>query len=1349
MVKRQKRLMQAVKRSRAGRTASPRSASDVSEGTVATEAAPDPDGSVEAAWLASRSGAIAGRGYHHQDLVGAWLATRALAGEVAVDRVIPEGWEDLTCEGAVDAQVQVKSRQARVGDFRYGEAARHVLDAAERRRARDGDPERLVLVFERPVEGHAPAEWTASLVSEPTLAGLVTAVRTTAARRGWTTDDVDALLDLTTVVVLPRQVLLAEAAARVAARTGLPLGATLPVIQALRWAIAEHADRNAEVAWSDRSGLTRTDLDRIVTDTAALIDRQSLEEAVASGSCEPIDFDTPLADGDFYAGTGVQPGHVVAGLVVARPEQTDAVLAGLEARRAVLVAGPSGIGKSAVVWMAAYVARHVIWYRVNRLGESDVEPLIRLARAAGAGRYGLVGFVIDGVGVGGLTAWDALYRRVAATPGIVLLGSVREEDVLPLETFGEAVVVRPRLDEDLAARIHAELLSRAATAREHWREAFEDAGGLTLEFTHLLTRGRRLHDVVSDQVQARIRDGRAVELAVLAPVSVADQWGAALSVDAVSAVVGAPQSDLKAALARLVDEHLVTVDRGVVRGLHPLRSEAIASAVHRVPPPQLADTVQQTLRVVAADQLRSYVGRAVGDRPDLGQAVLDALSDRLAVPHGDDADVVTAALDGLRLADFAATAREWAQVLDRHDVPVPLRPLALDLAMIDGELVDAFEPHLLAAVEEIRAGRDDACSPLRDELISRLGVDRVRDLLLAAPTTQAAAELLSPLALTGLDLTSAELQESAPLAAALGTATLDELGAVISAAASVSASTGAGLVTLAGGQAAILDKLMAANPWLLDLAVVQHGGESVLRGRFVHPSDRLNPDPGTNVVDLAKVGLQCLPDVSRADLTTVWTGGIPMQIGDFEIGRSGLLRRYAPGPAEIAWNRTRSQLAHSFVASDSATTRLSGGLRVLERTADFLADLADTWAASRGHGRELERLNETRELLLADLATLAPPPIQAGDDSASGAQATMGSDAIHGVVQGIAHNLAGRLDDASGYASLAAFTGDTIRRQLAKLPDEPWGLLGMDRPPAVIGRLDTLLGDLTAVLAELALGDTTPRQIAGVTSGAPRGAALARAAKLARTRANRRYNARTTALTHAASDRGLRIEIKTREDPTANAVEWPPRQTAIVVNLASLADCDQAFLTIAELLDEAGLPDKAATVIPAREGTPLPKYAARVFANGKVFPTPDVATEWLDVLPGLRQLPLTDAALDAHAALQEVSALAYLDQHRGAGTRGQAAADEAVARFRTAIARIEALPEDEVTTTIRDLLIALGERVQGELDGTATMMPLTEAVTRGVAGNLNSDFTTMTGMALIATEWDIDPATAAALLRDA
>jgi hypothetical protein len=64
--------------------------------TVTSKRAPDEGGESLASplarrWADSRSGAVAGRGYHYQDLVGAWVVLQVLTGDIEAGRVLAEG----------------------------------------------------------------------------------------------------------------------------------------------------------------------------------------------------------------------------------------------------------------------------------------------------------------------------------------------------------------------------------------------------------------------------------------------------------------------------------------------------------------------------------------------------------------------------------------------------------------------------------------------------------------------------------------------------------------------------------------------------------------------------------------------------------------------------------------------------------------------------------------------------------------------------------------------------------------------------------------------------------------------------------------------------------------------------------------------------------------------------------------------------------------------------------------------------------------------------------------------------------------------------------------------------------
>jgi hypothetical protein len=1293
------------------------------------------------AWSASRHGAISARGYRYQDGVGSWLSIRMHVGELACERVVPEGLEDVSCEGDDAWDVQVKSRQARVGDFPANIAGGHVVDAWTRfAKRRDRRPKtRLAVIFERPVGGVALQSWARPLGEEPAWAGLVAEVRRLAGREGISDDEVDALLRVTTVIVLPWRALEAEAAAWLAGASGLPAGAAVAVVRAVQDALGECANRNAQVGWDDRAGLSRTDLARLSEETVALVDRDALEEAVTSGSCEVVDFDTPAASGAFYEGESTQPGHVAAGLVVARPQPTDAVLAGLDTRRAVLVAGPSGIGKSAVVWMAAYVSRHIVWYRVNRLGDEDVEPLMRLARAAGAGRFATVGFVVDGVGTGALRAWDALRTAVAVQPGTVLLGSVREEDTLPLATLGDCAVVRPRLDEDLAERIYAELHVRGSTAREHWREAYERSDGLTLEYTHLLTQGRRLQDVVSDQIRTRVRERRDAELAAVAPVAMAHQWGASLNLARLRHALGSSDADLRSALARLAAEHLVTFDGEVVRGLHQLRSSAVTASVHEVPPPSPGSTARVVVEAADPADLRVFLGGALGRDTRLAEPVLTALAESLGRGSSEPGRVA-AALDGLRLADFVAAALRWTEVVEQFEVPAPLRPVTFNLALLStGDVGEWADSRVRSAANAITADPAWSASALRDDLLERLGRHRLTETLAACGDLNVATELLGSMAGSGLDVPPSTGPDS-PLSVALDGASAQDLAPIVQAAAAVSPPLGAAFVELVGGKEAVLAAMRDGDAWILDLAIEEDDGERVLRGQRLHASDRLDPDPDGTIRALADVGLSCFPSVDRADLHTVAAGGVPITVGSYgEFAATGLLRQYVHGPAEVAWNRARLSAAVSLVAEPSDTERLAAGRAVLDRTAAFIADLAAVWIAI-GRKADVDRLNKARSALLAQIDALKPP--------SPSAEHPIPNDPIHSVAHGLVQNLPPRLEANDGYASLAAFTGDTLRKQVDEVHGLRWSILGLEAAPPSVATIRGALRDLHAVLAELAWGDGAEMPVVAAARQAQPHRALAQAARVARSRAEARFDGTLTTLRALAEAAGVRAHAFKRSDQDIAAAAWPPYDTCLVVDLDRIDEWQVALSAMPGIVDSIAVPASSVTVIAARNGKTLPRFSATVFKGGNVYQLPTAAEPWVGIVPPAHATPFTDSVVEAHQSLEELSAIAYRLTLGDLGEILDDAIESAAGRLDTATKHLLSLPADPVTSEISGLIAQLAARVNGELEGQVSRPFLAEALAKGVLNEPTDEIGIAMGMIAFATEWDLDPSTAIAWLSD-
>ena len=532
-------------------------------------------------------------------------------------------------EGFPSRFVQVKSRMRHLGKFPVGEAAGHVVDVWEKHLKRQQDESVLVVVFERGVEGEdnlndvdKPLDESLSLDSR-----FRSALRTKAEKRRMDRRTVSDLLSSTVVVGISWDEVTAGTAAQIEARVPLPPSGVDLVVHHLRIVIADAADVNANDDPQQSCSLTRTDIVDAIDRAAGQIDLDALHFAQSHGICEPFTLTEPATGDDrFYEGIATQPGHVAAGLVVPRPVVMDKILDGLTDRSAVVITGPSGVGKSAVLWTVPLALPGVVWYRVRRLLPGDAQHLIRLARAYKAAPDSPVGFLVDAAGTEDFGGWDRLRSEAAAVPGVLLVATARVEDLFVLGDLSGCSTVTMELNPAAAETIFKGLTRRGVTTEAHWVEAFNQSNGLTLEFTHLLTRGKRLHEVISEQVKRRIHESRCGELDVLRLVSVADRWSASLSPADVASACRTTNWKMRRIIERLADEHLLVEQDGTMSGLHQLRSSAISDIIHALPPPDLHGTIKETLGLVPNHQLHRFITNLLRDEPAAKNAVIEAAS---------------------------------------------------------------------------------------------------------------------------------------------------------------------------------------------------------------------------------------------------------------------------------------------------------------------------------------------------------------------------------------------------------------------------------------------------------------------------------------------------------------------------------------------------------------------------------------------------------------------------------------------------------------------------------------------------------------------------------------------------
>jgi hypothetical protein len=1262
-------------------------------------------------WDESRSGSHAGRGFHYQDAVATELAVRGWRGELPLRRLVPEGLDDVSLE--LDTHwlhLQTKSRREHRGQFTSAElkpAWRHLAE----RLARDKTA-RAALVLERPLTG--------------VETGVERTLAETASRevKKTVTSAVDGLIDAEDFLARAHVVIMPSpeevAVELLADRLGLPAASCVAHQAILCGELARLADENGVRTAEAPAELSASDIGRLLDDVSEATDPSALEEAVRDGVAELVDFATAINDERFFSGVDVVVGHVVAGLPVERPE-VEQLVDGLAARRFALAIGASGAGKSALIWLAAYSSRHrARWYRVRRLHEDDVPALVRLVK--GLSPTGAkVGLVVDDLGRDDRAGFDRLVEELRNQPMALVLGACREEDLFVVRSARDATQVRPSLGPDLAERIWRELHDRGDTSRPEWREAYEQSEGLLLEYGHLLTEGTRLETTIAAQVECRVRERRALELEVLALVPTADAFGAEIDATRLTATLAVDTTDMKGALARLVDEHLIRERDGSLGGLHELRSRYVMQEMHRLPPPTLADSVWRVIGLIASPALQPFVIRLLLEEAVADELVIDALAARLE--REPDPRALAAVLQALRWVGFRRMAAEWRDIFAAEDVGPAHVGVVAAFALGDNEH-DILPEQIQRTMRRIRQLEP---VDLRGLLLAKI-TPQISLALAASPDIRSAATVLA--ALGEVDMTVPV--EAAALARIADGASLPEVRLLVEATYAVSRELAIAVANELGGSTALLERLEREQPWVRDAHVgLDDEGRVTAEAEYAYVAESAQPDAHAAVVELARYLAALAPEaevaVCRAIDATGKTAGLGIPVADKRIDRNHL-----PSQTEVAWNRARIRAAIAAVAAPTETEYLLAVREIIIRAARVVRRASDTWASGKPPSRQLiedaSSLAEAANMLApAPLAIETVEPLEEGelhpDDPAS----------FVGTL--IANNLFPRLFKGEPVAPVIL----QIIEHVDKLTEfERWRLL--DKPPLTeLSVLRQVLVALHAVVAERAHGDHVTH-VARRATGKGR---LLTAANVARHRAGARMQSIADQLEHTLAYAGFSACVLRREGEP-NHFRWPNDDFLVLVDVPTICDWQRNLETLANLC-RPPLEDRCGFLIaPIRDGHVVASFGVKVIEN--IFPDPSVR-DWPELPLPLLNEQLGDTVRRGLAGLHETSGIIASVRRDEIHKDEFAALEAAITRAREAtqeVAHLAAEHDDHLLVEIRDTLLELTRRVEGEAAALAHGQPVDGSVAASILAGLNNDGDTVwfvqVGMVTACVEWDVEPA---------
>ncbi|MBU0476310.1 MAG: hypothetical protein KKF62_19345, partial [Bacteroidetes bacterium] len=981
------------------------------------------------------------RGFRYQDAVSAWLAVEIWAGQRAPAILIPEGGDDVELRGEETSFVQVKSRREHLGDFSEGETAGHIEDLWNRSLASSLSPDRQVLVVERGVAGlDSDGEQSSSY----SIKGSIT---TKLSQFAGTPD-----LFLNTSIVVatsPQEWAISLITDRMSCT---PIAAQMCFAQLLV-RVGDLADANGRLTPGDYRGLSSSDTDTSIRDVLAAVDVDAIEKALRDGVCEPVDFLTPLNDPNFYLGVDVEPGHVAAGLVSERPRSRTALAKGIEERRAALIVGPSGAGKSALMWEAANMLRHTVrWFRIHRLSLADIPSVRQLIRTFRASKDSPLGFVMDDIGRNGPESWGALLKEAMSVPGVVLLGSVREEDVTLIAERARAVEVRADPDDELAERLWQELCEVGKTDWAGWREPWQLSGGLLLEYVHILTRGQRMQELLADQVAARISDPqRSLELDILRSGAWAGAANVGVDASRLARTLSVNEADLSRALQRLIQEHLVRSSApGVLAGLHQLRSETLLRLTHQTPLPTLEASFKRTVASVPITDLEPLVADALSARRLPAPAALSSLIDRLE--REPDARALASALRGLGTGRISAGVDEWLNTPEARALPLTQVATAAMFGIAGKDLGS------LDIIPEVQAAADrlTRIKGAPDDDPRRLLLERMVPFTLSALIEKADLASLGEIleALVGLPLSEVVRTVLRQTPTNLMNADLHLVGAVMGTLSALDREI-AILWVAEVGQDVLFAKIQAETPWAGPVYTEVADDGVIVRCDHWYVAGSVQGDPHGAVVSLCELILALCPSADIAVSNAITKSGELAGLAQSPPATKRIPRENLPPPSIPKWNRRWLDLISCRVAASSYSDYLARGVAILEGLVPSLEKIFDAHfrgnSAPNGRFKMLTSLN-------AETETLTPPAVSSLEASGAGSgnantAVTRFQNLLHSASGNLINRFAILPEQAGAYI---AWLTQLIADVDTAIAGEPWQLIGNGSPPTLT-RLKVLL----------------------------------------------------------------------------------------------------------------------------------------------------------------------------------------------------------------------------------------------------------------------------------------------------
>ena len=804
-------------------------------------------------------------------------------------------------------------------------------------------------------------------------------------------------------------------------------------------------------------------------------------------------------------------------------------------------------------------------------------------------------------------------------PGVVLLGSIREEDIALIDERARAAEVRADPDDDLAERLWRELLEAKKTEWPGWREPWQQSDGLLLEYVHILTRGKRMHELLADQVAARIEDPeRWLELEILRSVAWAGMANAEIDASRLANVLSVSEADLSRALRRLIQEHLIrSLNPGALAGLHQLRSEELWKLTHQMPLPTLEASFERTVASVPATDLEPLVTDALSTRRLPVPAVLNSLIVRLE--SDPDSRAFASALRGLGAGRISAGVEEWLETPEAKALPPTQVGNAAIFGIADIDLggLDII-PEIRVAISRLAKIKGSPEGDPRRLLMDRMAQSTLSTLIKTADLASL-DEILG--ALIGAPLSEAIRTALIRVPANLLNADLHLLESVMGSLSTIDRETAIKWVDEVG-QEALLERIQNEIAWAGSVTTEDTDDGVIVSCDFWYVAASVQEHPNDAVVSLCELMLALCPSAVISMSKAVTANGELASFAGLPTAEKEIPRENLPPPSLQRWNRRWRNQISSSVAASSYSEYLARGVTILESLVPTLEKIFEVHLRGKNVPA---RLYEALNLLNSEVEALTPPAVSSLEASGGGSGDFGKTEAKF---QNLLHNTSvnlinrfGKLPDQSG--AYIGWLNDLVADVDTVISDEPWQLLGDGSPPT--------LTHLKALLQSLRLlaGEAHERQQSPLATwitygkGTRLGNALGFITSKAKSAGKKRLATRKAGFEQAADKAGINAEFHLRT--TVERISpWPPADVLALLPTTDIVGAVHALAENAELLQSLVGSSTCLTVMPLIDRIALPALARS--GHQTLLPDAKAAVVWAEQL-GLPYAPSETAGL--------------------------------------------------------------------------------------------------------------------------